>query len=156
MENAACRIPKRMWNPKEDEIYISNHMFSIVDKEKEYIIYGGQLEKYNYEDEKYNPFFSELANDFLEYSSLNSFETTIKNTEVIQNVIRDGEYIRPSFQQYYIEGEPKEKYKGYKTYIVAMNEEKMRFVEIILYKESFSLSEKEKQDIFKYVNYSEP
>ena len=39
LENASCRIPKRMWNPEEDSVYMSSHMFSITDKEENYIIY---------------------------------------------------------------------------------------------------------------------
>ena len=157
LENASCRIPKRMWNPEEDQVYVSDHMFSIVGKEQDYIIYGGQLEKYNGEDESHNPFFSELDPDFLEYDNLGSLEKTIKNnSDVLNRVIKNGEYNRPSFDQYYIEGQPNELFEGYDTYIVVMNEEDMRFIEIILYRDPFSLTEKEKYDIFKYCNYTGP
>lgn len=157
MEDAACRIPKRMWNPEKDIVYVSDHMFYIEDDDMEYIIYGGQLEKISSEDEKYNPFFLSFDKRSLKNYTLESLELLIKeNTDLIEIIVDKGQYIRPSFSQYYIYGLPGERYEGYETYIVAMNEKNMRFIEIILFKDTTALTEREKYEIFKYCNYIGP
>lgn len=155
LENASCSIPIRMWNPEEDEIYISDHMFCVTDKEKDYFILGAQLEKVGSEDESHVPFPIAFDSGFLEYSSLYSLENLVKNnTDVLRDVTSHGEYRRPSFYQYYICGKPQEDYSDYETYIVTLNQEGMRFIGIMVYKNTFALTEKEKKHIFKNCNYT--
>ena len=154
LENAASRIPIRMWNPNEDYIYISENMYSIIDKDGQYIIFGGQLERINSEDEKHTPFLFVFDPEFLEYNSTYSLGNLLeKNTDILQDVEESGEDFRYSYKRYYIGGKPKEEYEGYETYVVAKNEEEMRFIQVILYKESMALSETEKHEMFRNCNY---
>ncbi|MCR4808181.1 MAG: hypothetical protein K5857_10985 [Lachnospiraceae bacterium] len=154
LKNASCSIPIRMWNPEEDEIYISDHMFSVTDKEKEYLILGVQLENIESEDESQVPFPIVFDPGFLKYSSLYSLENLVKNnSDVLQDVTAHGEYERPSFYQYYICGKAKNDYSDYETYIVTLNQEEIRFIGIIMYKDSVALTEKEKKYIFENCNY---
>ncbi|MCR4808186.1 MAG: hypothetical protein K5857_11010 [Lachnospiraceae bacterium] len=153
LKNASCRIPIRMWNPDEDEIYISENMYSIIDKDGQYIVFGCQLERITSEDEKHTPFPIVFNPEFLDYNSTYKLGKLFnENTDILQEVEVSGEDSRYSYNRYYISGRPKEEYEGYETYIVAKNEGDVRFVQAVLYKESMALSEDEKHEIFSSCN----
>lgn len=151
LENITCRIPKKMWNPEEDNIYISEHMFSIIDKEKDYIIYGSQLEKYNYEDEQYGILNSfDISSLSPPYNELDLQKIINDDPKIIANIYDSGVHKRPDFNLYYYDGFGEYEQESYNIYMVAYTGHEVLFIEIILYTSPYDLSKREKRDIYSY------
>ncbi len=154
LENASCQVPKRMWRPEEDYIYISNHMFYIVDDKSNYIIYGSQLEKFDDEDIKTGMFNTEDNSELINVDSINQLQKLIKENSSLLYYITDyDEYSRSTFNSYRISGIAEGKYKGYKSYISALKQYDMFFLEVILYREPETLSYKEMKELMLNINW---
>ncbi|MCR5602613.1 MAG: hypothetical protein K6G27_02790 [Lachnospiraceae bacterium] len=78
LENASCIIPKRMWNPDNDDIFMSGHIFKITSQSGDYIIYGSQLEKYDEDDEKEGLINGNVARSLVASDSLNQIREVLR------------------------------------------------------------------------------
>ena len=78
LENASCIIPKRMWNPDNDDIFMSGHNFKITSQSGDYIIYGSQLEKCDEDDEKEGLINGNVARSLVASDSLNQIREVLR------------------------------------------------------------------------------
>ena len=154
LENASCIIPKRMWNPDSDDIFMAGHIFKITSRSGNYIIYGSQLEKYNEEDEKEGLINSSIARELVDSGSLIQTQELLRNNTCFLASITDSyEYSRSIFNSYRMIGKADDKYKGYSSYVAILKQNEMCFIEVIMFRDPEYLSEKEIQKIMLNINW---
>ncbi|MCR5602618.1 MAG: hypothetical protein K6G27_02815 [Lachnospiraceae bacterium] len=158
LENVHASIPLRMWDPDNDEVYISDHMFRITDNDGNYIIYATQLELYDTDDEKYGIFYA-VDDGLINYDSEYQLCKGIKNSsDVLANVLSTkADYKHgmgdPPYYFYMIKGEAGGEFSGYNTYISTSKRRlypDKRFIFVLLYKDPEQLSQKEEDKMWQW------
>jgi len=147
------KIPKKIW--QEGKTYSSDHMLYLYDETKEYQIYGSLLNEYNYEDEELGFLSDETyVKKLLDGGYSTSIEKIIlDHTDLlddgaypIQTSLHDSTH--PRYDRYGFRGRGKGVFKDYNSVVFYYNESGRIFVEVILYKRSDYLSEKQIRDMF--------
>lgn len=141
-----------MWHPDSDDVFISDHMFSIVDDEKEYYIYGSQLEQWDSTDEQLGLLKNYDPVKGINYDTEKDFCDSLKEvSDAVDSVTETGRIRKLSNKMYSISGRGRGEFKDYHTYIVSYFGHGVIYVEMILYKDPEYLTEKEKRDVFSYL-----
>lgn len=155
LKNVHCSIPKRMWKPDEDDMYMSEHMFRITDKELNYIIYASQLEMYDKDDEKYG-LFKELDDRLLNYDSSGQILSGIQSgSDLLKGTVKVSKETKnvdnPPYLYCRFLGEAGGKYEGYKAYVTTSKNREfdVRYFFVLLYRAPEALSEEEINEMWR-------
>lgn len=131
---------------------MNDHMFSVINKDDNYIIYGCQLELLDSIDEKSTPFSDYSSFQSLNFDNADKLSDSINEcSDLLVTVTDVAKISKPSHVMYGISGEAGNAYDGFYTYIVTYCGHDVRFIEVILYKNPELLSKKQKKDLLTHL-----